>query len=377
MKRYIIISMVFLSISCSIFAATAPDQLGPYAVGVTTMRMEDPARLDPGTQQPRPLMVEVWYPTTHLGTQGRKNTLNDFFLGGGHPEFSMALALAFQSDLESVNKTFKTISYRDAPVFEGVFPLVLFSHGNGGMRSQNVFWCEHLASHGYIVVVPDHTTNCLTTGLAGEIIFFSDSKEARAQAAKDRPLDLIFILDEMDKINRGADSRFRGRIDMELIAAAGHSFGGYTVAAAADLEPRIDAIIPMAAVGNERSRYDCPVMILMATEDDTIKEKGNVVMRKYYADSQGPRYLVEFFNAGHYSFTEMYQFNPNYGDGCGKGKRITDGTDLTYIGMEKAFRLINGYTTAFLGKYIKGIRTYDAYLNTNHDPDEIQLKTGR
>jgi hypothetical protein len=71
----------------------------------------------------------------------------------------------------------------------------------------------------------------------------------------------------------------------------------------------------------------------------------------------------------------MYQFNPAFGDGVGAGTRITNGQPITYIAMEKAFRLTNGYTTAFLGRYLKGIAAYDAYLNENHDPNELAVNS--
>ncbi|KJY27621.1 collagen alpha-5(VI) chain, partial [Streptomyces sp. NRRL S-444] len=46
----------------------------------------------------------------------------------------------------------------DAPVAGGGerFPVVLFSPGLGGVRTQNTAWAEELAGHGYVVVGLDH-----------------------------------------------------------------------------------------------------------------------------------------------------------------------------------------------------------------------------
>ncbi len=38
----------------------------------------------------------------------------------------------------------------------GRFPVVLFSPGSGGARTQNTAWAEELASHGYLVAALDH-----------------------------------------------------------------------------------------------------------------------------------------------------------------------------------------------------------------------------
>src|SRR5262245_50577734 len=36
------------------------------------------------------------------------------------------------------------------------FPVIVFSHGLGGSRANYGYVCEHLASQGYLVIVPTH-----------------------------------------------------------------------------------------------------------------------------------------------------------------------------------------------------------------------------
>ena len=279
-------------------AAPDPEKPGPYPTGVTTTLLVDPSRTDPTTNGPRTLVTEIWYPATDDSRGLPKNRLLDFFFKGTDPTIGAVLKLAFNTDLEVLDKTFQNFSVRDARVRDGIFPLILFSHGNGGLRMQNAFWCEHMASHGYIVVSPDHTGNCGITSIAGELVPYNP--QGRDQSATDRPKDLSFLIDVMERMNKGADSRFFGKLDLEHIGVAGHSFGGYAATAAADQDPRVDAIAPMAAVARERTRYDCPAMMLLATEDDTIGLDGNERIRTYYNESKGPRYLIEFVNGGHY-----------------------------------------------------------------------------
>ena len=350
-------------------AAPPPAEPGPYPVGVTTLLLVDHSRTCPATGGPRPLMTEIWYPATDNAASLPAGKLMDYFRGVDPQVIAGLMKMAFGADMLEAAKTFHTVSVRDARMRDGKFPLLLFSHGNGGMRSQGVFWCEHMASHGYIVAAPDHTGNSGVTILGGELVVFNP--ELRKPSGEERPKDIRFLIDAFTRMNKGDDSRFYERVDLEHIGVAGHSFGGYTSTRVADTEPRVDAITPWAAVASERENYDVPVLAVVATEDDTIGAEGNDRIRTYYQDSKGPKYLVEFVNAGHYSFTEMYQWNPAFGDGVGSGTRITNGEPITYIGMDKAFSLLNGYTTAFFGKYLKGLDEYDGYLKTNQDPDEL------
>lgn len=351
-----------------------PEKPGPYPVGVTTMLFVDHSRTDPATNGPRSLMTEIWYPATDETSTLPKNRFLDFFVKNKVPEFAILLQLAFGADVAQADARFQNMAVRDARVRDGVFPLLLFSHGNGGLRMQGAFWCEHMASHGYIVMAPDHTGNCALTFIDGKMIVFQDTDEGRKQSSADRPKDISFLIDAMDRMNKGGDSRFLGRVDLAHIGMAGHSFGGYTGTMIANQEPRVGAVVLMAGAALERTNYETPVMLLIASEDDTLGAEKVAHLRRYYEESKGPHYSVEFKNAGHYSFTEMYQLKPDFGDGVGQGKRITNGEPITYLPMEKAYPLVNAYTTAFLGKYIKGATGYDAYLAANRNPDELIVK---
>ncbi|MFP6597216.1 MAG: alpha/beta fold hydrolase, partial [Candidatus Hydrogenedentota bacterium] len=242
--------------SAGAFGASEFEEAGPYPVGVTTTVFVDESRHDDATDSSRTMLTEIWYPTTALGTQFPKNKMSDFVLKGANPGIGMAIKMAFKKDIAELDETFENEAYRDAPVAEGKFPLVVFSHGNGGFRMQSVFWCEHLASHGYVVVAPDHTGNAAATVVDNKLVLHDSS--AREQAAIDRPLDVRFLIDMIGKWNKGADSRFNGRLDMEKIAVGGHSFGGMTSTMATDQDERIDAIVPMAAVGREHVNTDVP-----------------------------------------------------------------------------------------------------------------------
>jgi predicted dienelactone hydrolase len=194
-----------------------PEKPGAYPVGVTTILLVDHSRTDPATNGPRSLITEIWYPAEEDARGLPKNRRLDFFLKNKAPEFSVLLQVAFGVDVVQADARFQNMAVRDTRLRDGVYPLPLFSHGNGGLRMQNAFWCEHMASHGYIVMSPDHTGNCAVTFIDGKMVMFENSDEGRKRLAADRPNDLSFLIEAMGRMNKGGDSRFFGRVDLEHI----------------------------------------------------------------------------------------------------------------------------------------------------------------
>lgn len=112
-------------------------------------------------------------------------------------------------------------------------PVMVISHGLGSDRQSFQYLAEHLASHGFAVLVPEHSGSnakhmeALLRGEAQEI--------AKPEEFADRPLDVSFLLDTLEKLSQ-TDAQFRDRLDFDRIGAIGQSFGGYTVLALAGAE---------------------------------------------------------------------------------------------------------------------------------------------
>ena len=105
-------------------------------------------------------------------------------------------------------------------------PVVVISHGLGGDLNTFAYLAEHLASYGFGVLVLEHPGSnaqqlqSLITGRA--------SGAASPTEFLDRPLDVSFVLDELE---RAPNSAFQSRLNLKQVGVLGQSFGGYTALA--------------------------------------------------------------------------------------------------------------------------------------------------
>ena len=292
-----------------------PSQPGPYAVGVRTVMMTDPSRN-------RTLPVDIWYPA---GEGGSSNTYRlDAF---GLPLVSLS-----------------SPARRDAPVAAGgPWPLVLFSHGFGGIRFQSFFLTEHLASHGFVVAAPDHPGNTLT-----DVAFGGGDA---TQSSIDRPLDMLFVLDQM----------LGGSIpvDAQRIGVTGHSFGAWTALEVARRDTRFRAVFPMAPGFRNGSTPDFvadigrPLAIFGGSVDHTCPFDAN--QRAPYDLAQTPKFLVEIMGAGHLDFSDLCEVPlavTFVGDGC-------NAQNVDPAIVRARARTI---ATAFAHRFLDGESDYDVYL---------------
>ncbi len=197
-------------------------QRGPYAVGTREFTIADDTR---------PLKVTVWYPALNPDNAEPSVVYNE------------GIVIATGSAL------------RDAPPDAGSapYPLIVFSHGSGGIRFQSAFYTEHLASHGFVVIAPDHPGNTVLDA------FFSRgvSEEAIITNFALRPLDVLRVIDYAETLN-AADGALTGLIDLSTIGVSGHSFGGYTALSVGGAQLNLDNIAAECAA-DATSNYGCAI----------------------------------------------------------------------------------------------------------------------
>jgi len=189
----------------------------------------------------------------------------------------------------------------------GALPLAVYSHHSFGSRMAATFLCTHLASHGYAVAALDHSET-IVPELERKPGESAAKSEARMQAlVAARVPDLQFLLDTVLAMPGVA-------IDSTRIAAVGHSFGGWTVLAAPEVDPRIRAVVAMAPAGSANPRpgiirapltfdwrRDVPTLFVAAENDVSIPLEH---IRELYDRAPAPKRLVVLPRADHMHFLD-------------------------------------------------------------------------
>ncbi len=320
---------------------------GPFPVGNRRVVMDDGS----GT---RPLPVELWYPADAsaraAATTGQP--LADFERGTPHEARLAALVAA--SEPSCVRTGTASASAPAAATRSAAWPVVVFSHCHVCTRFDVAEVAERLASHGVVVAAPDHEGNTLWDLEAGV------AADVGSAFLAVRVRDVRRVLDRL--LDAGATEvpdDLRGRLDPLRAGVMGHSFGGITTGAVVAEDPRFVAALSIAAPislisGTRPTRVETPYLLLLAREDNSITEAGNMVMRNDFRRLAGPAWLVEVDDAGHWSFSDIAGLGgTNFLAGCGEGVRQTvPGESFAYLENAAARDLAADVAAAFFAVYL-------------------------
>lgn len=102
-------------------------------------------------------------------------------------------------------------------------PVLILSNGLGARRQRFEPLANHLVSYGFAVVVPDHPGSDAERQRAFYAGFYPEPFDAEEYI--DRPLDITFVLDELDRRNA---SELGDRLNLDQVGMLGYSFGGTT-----------------------------------------------------------------------------------------------------------------------------------------------------
>ena len=215
---------------------------GKYNIGTQVYFWTDSSRGEVYTTDPtdyRELMVQIWYPA-----EGGEN-----YQKAPHVTFpkksisSIAKTAGLPSSFGNHGTQLVSNSvFGLTPIQGEKFPLILFSHGDGGLLTQNTSQVEELVSNGYIVIACNHTYNAsITFDKEGNPIPYKQNVSWNEQAQYHKKYytnllinyryqDLVFLLKTLkqNNLNDGSINPFKKNIDFEKVGAMGHSMGGGT-----------------------------------------------------------------------------------------------------------------------------------------------------
>jgi predicted dienelactone hydrolase len=242
------------------------------------------------------------------------------------------------------------------PENAGKAPVVIFSHGLGGSREGYSLFGQSWASHGLVSVHLQHIGS-------DESLWKNEPAPSRAKALRAgatpintllRNGDMRFALDQLEIIN-AAPGPLQGRLDLEKIGVAGHSFGALTVElvtgassvlAKTTADPRIKAVIAMSSpVPPAIGGYDqmrLPTMHMTGTEDTSPGTTAADRLIPYKQATYTPTYLANFEGGTHNIFG---------GRSLDPGKKLSPYQDH-----------ILGLTNAFWQAYLTGDKTAADWL---------------
>lgn len=358
--------------------------VGPLTVGVRTITATARDRVDvPGTKEGGPVVrsdrtftIEVWYPAALAPGQAP---------GGVYRTITRDPSRTTELHGRAVRDAAPATS----PA--GGYPLVIISHGYPGNRYLLSHLAENLASKGFVVAAPDHPDSTY----ADQGVF--------ASTLYHRPLDQLFVLDEVDRLSRASSgSVLAGLVDASRTALVGYSMGGYGVLSslgagfsdaavaagaappnrllyeraasnpsfAARADARIRAAVAIAPYGGAVGMWNAqglkaittPVLFVAGSADDVVGyEKG--VRELFLGASRSDRYLLTFLNGAHnvaapipapaeaWSYSDALKMFPfvHYEDGVWDSVRSNN--------------ILQHFVTAFLAIHLKGETDRRSYFD--------------
>jgi predicted dienelactone hydrolase len=343
-----------------------------------TLELVDESRRYSDNDQPRRLKTEVYYPAAATARNGPfmdydlKTEITPENVGPDNYAIMMAAALPI----------IPTRTVRDAPPdrTHAPYPVILYSHGSNGMRWQSFSYTIHLASHGYVVISPDHERNLLW-----DILQDGWDPASVALSAPMRLEDARFLLDLFLERARTGGDFFQGLLARRKIGISGHSFGAWTAIVMLCQDPRFQVGVahapevglayPFCGCDLQSQRcpdYPAPLMIQGGTLDHTLRYRDQYCGYRAIEGAH-PKYLVELVAGGHFTFSDICRLNLlDLDDALVLGEQardaLEDGCGPENLDWDDAMRIINHYSTAMFNVTLRDSEVTRAALTPQTTP---------
>ncbi|MFG3690961.1 alpha/beta hydrolase family protein [Micromonospora sp. NPDC047740] len=332
---------------------TLPPPTGPHRVGTVSLHLVDTSRPDPvaGPGHHRELMANVWYPATR---DVRRHPVAPWM-----PAATMrALLVSAGFDADAAAAPL-TAGHEGAPALRipGRLPVIVFSHGNDGHRSEATIVVQELASHGYVVVTVDHTYDAFSEFADGRLTVPVDGLSFTPW---DHAHDIRFVLDRIEDLAAGRNPDVEHRplpadlgaaLDLRRIGMFGWSKGATATALVMNEDRRVRAGLgfdgPMQSVP-PITDLDRPFMLM--TAEFTRAAEPSVA--QFWSHLRGWRLNVHADGALHAAYCDHQWLVPQLATIIG----ISDEDLASWVGTldpARAVRIQQAYPLAFFDLHLR------------------------
>lgn len=348
--------------------AQLPAPTGRYRVGRASFHRVDASRPEPFTSDAsdsRQVLFHIWYPAERAGGSPARyiDVLPDDEIFRRSYSF-----VGIEQLLKMRSHAFTGVKISDA---RKRYPVIIFSHGLGTVSALYSSILENLASHGYLVVGVDSPFFSSAIKLPDGRTVKNESRRDRQKGAREEEAavqaqDLIFVLNELERLNqKDSDEGFAGRFDLQRVGVFGHSRGGFAAPHACLLDRRFRACLnldgypltPAVMQTGIRQPYmhieemapweppptDEELAKAKQTREEAIKEAQAAKQEREttFRKMSSGVYLVVVKGAKHNSFSDAPLVAP---------ERYRD----IAIDAARAITITNAYVLAFFERHLRG-----------------------
>ena len=259
---------------------------------------------------------------------------------------------------------------------EAPYPVVIFSHGSGSSKENQMYFLNYLASHGYVVVAMDHTGNVGVSAMYPEDLAMTVVRD----------YDVAFVIDQALTWFADKNDPLFGLGDPARMGMAGHSYGGHIAlafgGAAYDYAHILEQCTPPAT---PEDPYVCPLTdakeglksILPDSRIKAVISFAHDASRFYFGqDLNGIAQISAptFYFSGDkdsysppaehsdpcFTTTTATAYHLNFPEGGHMG--FTDYFNEGALKLDRMHAIIQRYGAAFFGYHLKGIAKYGELL---------------
>ena len=313
---------------------TLPAPTGPHPVGVVSLSLADPAR--PG----RELMTSIWYPARDVRR---------------YPVVPWLAAAPLRAILASVGLDPEvaasplTAGHRGAPVLRaaGRRPVVVYSHGAGGHRSETTVVVQELAGHGYVVVTVDHPEDSYGLSSAGRLVVPDDDVSVTPW---DHARDIRTVLDHLEDLATGSrrhelPAGLGATLDLRRVGMFGWSKGATATALVMNTDRRVGAGLSLDGPMQSQppaTDLDRPFMLMTAEFTPGARDSG---VAEFWPLLRGWRRQLHTRGAHHASYCDQEWLLPQL---PGPAVRSDQALDPAV-----AVRIQQAYPPAFFDRHLR------------------------